>query len=167
MAPKCAACSHEDHDEIDRLLIEGEPYRAIARRFGMSPTSVMRHRQAHVSAALIPVVVGTAEAPSGATLDRLERVMRYVEELLLSARQEQKPTQLLAAIKEARMTLETIAKVRGEMASGGPTVQVVNIATSVEWQQVQSAMMTALGPFPDARQAVAAQLLALDAGEPS
>lgn len=165
MAPKCSVCTHEFAEEIDRLLVGGEPYRAIAKRYGMSSTSVMRHRQAHVSEALTPVVVGVESSvgPVVATLDRLERLVAETERVLLTARQESKPAQVLAAVKEARQCVEVIAKVRGELASG-PTVQVVNLQTAPEWLAIRGALINALAPFPEAERAVVRAIEAVEAG---
>jgi hypothetical protein len=59
----------------------------------------------------------------------------------------------LQAVREARATLESIAKITGEL-NEKPTV-TINLAASPEWLQLQGLILAALMPFPDARLAVA------------
>jgi hypothetical protein len=55
------------------------------------------------------------------------------------------------------MTLETIAKITGEL-NERPVVNVLNVAASPEWIELRSRILAALEPHPDARLAVAAAL---------
>jgi hypothetical protein len=119
-----------------------------------------RHRKDHVSGALVPVVV---EGSPVATLDRIEGLIFEAQRVLRNAQAEEHSKDALAAIGQLTKLVELIAKVRGEMTSG-VQVAVVNVVASAEWQGIQAAMIDALAPFPEARQAVASRLLALDAG---
>jgi hypothetical protein len=66
----------------------------------------------------------------------------------------------LGAIREARGNLELLAKLLGELDE----LPVTNILVSAEWVSVRTAMMEALGPYPQARVAVAERLSELEAG---
>mgnify|MGYP001275838975 CR=1 FL=1 len=48
MSRPCSICTHSDRLEIDRLLLQGTSYRDIADRFGLSKTSVFRHKESHI-----------------------------------------------------------------------------------------------------------------------
>jgi len=48
MSRPCSICSHSERLEIDRLLLQGTSYRDIADRFGLSKTSVFRHKESHI-----------------------------------------------------------------------------------------------------------------------
>lgn len=159
----CTICAHDERAAMEDSLLAGESYSHIARVFGVGPSALKRHRHGHISDVLVPVVVA-GDSQGLPTLDRIERVVVVLEQLLRDGRSEDKPSQVLAAAKELRQTIELIAKVRGELQSGGPTVQVVNISASTEWQAIQAAMLDVLGLYPEARQAVADRLLTLDAG---
>lgn len=65
----------------------------------------------------------------------------------------------LAAIREARGTLETLVRLEPPPAPEG-----VDIAASEEWTRVRTALIAALTPYPEARLAVAEALAALGAG---
>lgn len=182
MAPPCATCSHIDLTDIDRALRGGHPAAVVAAKYGLTASSVQRHRLRHVSAALVPVVVspgGAAAEPmsaadsvlgdvigddetGGSVLDRLERTAAYVQRQLLSGAIAGKPSQVIAASREMRGLLEVIGRATGELGNDkAPTVAVLNVSTSAEWQRLQATMMLALMPFPEARTAVAKALLEL------
>ena len=60
----------------------------------------------------------------------------------------------LGAIREARGCVELLGKLAGELQDGA----TVNVFISAEWQTVQTAILDALAPHPDARIAVAMAL---------
>ena len=64
----------------------------------------------------------------------------------------------LAAVREARGNLELIGKLLGELDER----PAVNLLVSTEWMAARAALLSALGPYPDARAAVAGRLLALE-----
>jgi hypothetical protein len=66
----------------------------------------------------------------------------------------------LSAIREARSNLELLAKLLGKLDER----PVTNVLVSAEWVSVRTAMMEALGPYPQAQMAEAERLLELEAG---
>src|SRR3954453_21307670 len=67
-------------------------------------------------------------------------------------------------VRETRGCLELLAKLLGELDERPQ----VNLLLAPEWRTVRGALLAALAGFPEARAAVARQLLALEAGdEPS
>ena len=44
MSRKCPTCQHVKRAEIDRRLAAGEPDNPIAKDYGISPSSLHRHR---------------------------------------------------------------------------------------------------------------------------
>src|SRR5438128_1584922 len=49
----CETCRHRERKNIDLALIGGESSRSVAARFGLSPSSVKRHRAGCVPATLV------------------------------------------------------------------------------------------------------------------
>ncbi len=159
----CTVCSHEDRDAVDEAVVLGSvSIREIARRFGLSHDAVSRHK-AHISAALSRLVAEREEAGPASALQRLEELYAKADQVLTAATAEGKASLSLAAIRELRSIVETLAKITGELDER-PTVQVLNVATSPEWVAVRSALMAALHPYPEAAQAVANSLTQLEAG---
>ncbi|MDQ3043664.1 MAG: hypothetical protein M3R06_00735 [Chloroflexota bacterium] len=81
--------------------------------------------------------------------------------LLLQAERAGDIRTALQGIREVRSTLELWAEVQGEL-DRRPTLNL--LAVSPEWLQVRATLMTALIPWPEAKRAVVAGLVALDAG---
>jgi hypothetical protein len=79
--------------------------------------------------------------------------------ILHEARQAGDPGTALKAVDRLLRQIELQAKLLGELDER-PTV---NILVSGEWVSIRTALLAALGPYPDARTAVAQQLLALEA----
>ncbi len=43
MSNRCTICTHDSREEIDRALLAGVPYRTLAARYALSPSSLCRH----------------------------------------------------------------------------------------------------------------------------
>ena len=52
-AGTCRLCNHEQRAEIDGTHVAGASVRALAKRFGVSPTTIQKHVSQHIAAALI------------------------------------------------------------------------------------------------------------------
>ena len=48
MGRRCTVCTHLDRDQIDEALAVGGKYRAVSKRFSISPAAVGRHAAAHL-----------------------------------------------------------------------------------------------------------------------
>jgi len=166
MARPCTVCAHEEREAIDSCLVGGVPYRTISKRHeGVSPSSLSRHR-AHVTAAIIPLGSGTetgTRADGGTLLAQLRGLYSRVEGILSRAEADGRPSTALAAIKEARAILETVARVTGELDER-PVTNVINLHTDEEFVAVQRRLLAALAPYPQARIAAAEALAAPEAG---
>jgi hypothetical protein len=46
-------CDHQERHGIDETLVTGAPYRSVAKRFGLSESSVYRHKTEHLPAHLL------------------------------------------------------------------------------------------------------------------
>lgn len=158
--PRCTICHHDQHQEIDAALASGNSMASVSRRFEVSPDAVRRHRIKHLSAALKTVAAERETAGARTALDRLEALHDRAERVLAAAEAEGKASLSLQAIRELRSTVELIARLTGELDER-PTVQVLNVTASAEWDALRGVVLSALRPFPDAGRAVA---LALEAG---
>jgi hypothetical protein len=79
-------------------------------------------------------------------------------QILNEARQAGNSELVLKAVDRVLRQVELQAKLLGEL-DDRPTV---NVLLAPEWLSVRAALLAALGPYPEARAAVAAQLLALE-----
>jgi len=149
---------HEEREAIDRALVEGKPYRDIARRHATSKDALMRHHHAHVSPALTRVVQRREERGAETALNRLEdlyeRAKRVLDETDSAGLQ-------LGAIRELRAIVEALAKITGELRPESSAV-TVNILQSPEIQRYIVVIREVLADQPD-RLALIAQRLELPA----
>lgn len=138
---------------MDALLLEKRPIRELAVRWGISADSFRNHSKKHLGEALVAFRKANAEDEHRSALSRLEELYERTNALLAQAEHSGTMGASLQAVREARATLESIAKITGEL-NEKPTV-TINLAASPEWLQLQGLILAALMPFPDARLAVA------------
>lgn len=158
MPRKCSICTHDKRDEIDLALTSSDSYRIIADRFGVSVTSLQRHKN-HLSNTLVKATAIEDEIRA----DNLLQQVKYIQKKALSILSLAESTGDLRiacmAIRETRGTLELLAKVTGEMDDRPQ----VNIHLAPEWMTLRTCILGALDPFPEAQDAL---LRALSEVEP-
>ena len=153
MPPKCSICHHPEHEAIDAALVGGTSLRDIACQFAVGRMALQRH-QSH-----IPTSVARAhEAGEVAEADRLLSIVRdLLQAAIGTITQAEHADELrtkLAAIREARETAKLLLEVNGKLQ----TAPTFNIIMAPEWVEVRTVVLQALGPYPDARLAVAGAL---------
>ena len=157
MGRHCTICEHPERGAIDADVVAGNTsLNKIARRYGVSPDALRRHRVRHLSPALAAMREAEEAEREAALQQRIERLIERTERLLRAAEEDGRAQAALAAVRELRSLLELLGKATGELREQ-PTV-VVNLQSSEEWLQLRSALLGALAPYPDARVAAAAVL---------
>jgi hypothetical protein len=153
MGRTCTICNHKDHESINSALIGSESLRTIADRWSVSKTSLLRHKADHLPATLVEAVAAAAVAEGDNLMDRLRQLSRETTSILAEARTAGSKDNNLAlkAIGRAERQLELMRRLLGEYQAGGS----VNLEESPEWQELRTAILLALEPFPEARLAVA------------
>ena len=180
--PKCTICSHRDRVEIERLILQGESERAIAKRFNVSHSAVGRHKKNHLAAQM-----AKATAESLRTAEELLREIRIrnnqfeaykqILEKLLEAVQEAiaEPIQEVEDAKgrkrlifPGKMIIDTIAELRKLLAGQERYLELearvlklieedeitLDIFKLPEWFEIRERLFQCLKPFPEARRAV-------------
>lgn len=163
MGRACSVCTHDDRDRIDEALVSGSPLRSIAAQFSVSVSALSRHRAEHVSAALQAVAADRERDRAVSLVERIEDLIDRTERILAAAEESGKVAQALQAVGQLRGLLETYGKASGELKPDG-LIQVLNVQTSPEWLAIRQALLGALGPYPEARVAVAGALAELEVG---
>lgn len=166
MGRPCSICRHPQRPAIDAALSGGDAFRTVAERFGTSPTALFRHKAEHLPQAL---VTAQAVAEQAHAVDEAKQALDVVRQLRLingatlailrEARETQAHDLALRAIARVERQIELQARLLGEL-SDAPTV---NILVAPEWLGVRAAVLAALAPYPEARAAVAATLVAASA----
>jgi hypothetical protein len=159
VARSCTVCSHPERDAIDTALVSGESTGKLAGRYRtIDERAIRRHRSNHLSVKLAKA----QEAEEIANADDLLAQVRSLHERTLAILEASESTgklgTALGAIREARSNLELLAKLLGEL-NDSPTV---NVLISPQWIEIRTVLLEVLTASPEARSAVAGQLLKLD-----
>src|SRR5688500_16691037 len=112
MPRACAICQHDERRAIDKTLVSGTPYPAIAAKYGVSPDNVRRHR-AHLPLRLVKAAEAAEVADADALLAHLQSLQRRTLSVLDQAEAEGKLPVALMAIAQARANLEVLGKLLG------------------------------------------------------
>lgn len=182
MPRRCTICDHPQRQAIEKALISGQPYRALARAWKVTPSALVRHYQRHLSALLTQAQQDTeATAEAGSTMDsdvvrhqqaieqnnalhaidvihQLKAINAACLEVLGQARKDSQPTILLRAVDRIYRQIELQARLLGEIQDE----QQVNVSILPEWAGIRQRILAALEPFPEARLAVAEALRHVD-----
>ncbi len=158
----CTICSHPKRDEFDKALaLKTRSASDIARELNLAPSSVTRHAQNHLLPVLQELIKDDDELGAVSVLAEIKTLYRRMKSQLERAERSDNWQAIRAFNAEARQSLELLAKLIGELNEAPQ----INILMMQEWQDIRGALLTALGPFPAAREAVADALEALAEGE--
>lgn len=127
MSRQCKVCSSASRRRIDRLLLEGQSFSAIGRRFGLSDDSVGRHFRVHVEKALQKHAAADRESLQRGA--RLQEQLQYIADQAAAIfEQAQSAGNLgvaLKALAELRESAKLAAIAAGEMSDGSrPQINV-------------------------------------------
>src|SRR5215218_3592270 len=152
MSRVCTVCSHEDRFEIDAVLVDrSASYRDIAKRFGLSKTAISRHVSGgHISELVALAADAERSAQADTLLDRIENLQARTLAILEASEETHEHGTALSAIREARRNLELIGEVTKEL-NRTPTL---NLHLNAEWIELRTAIVVALDPHPEAKDAV-------------
>ena len=169
----CHTCHHLKRPEIDRRLATGEPLARVAPDYGLTTSSLYRHRTnclklassnaiakeaARGTAAL--ALLPTKESLSGAYFelrDRIDQVARQAE-------QQGSLKVALAGLNSIRQTLDSLARLAGH--DGADVNVAVQASVQVDVSQIVERVIGCFDREPEIKARIAQALLTLD-GEPS
>lgn len=158
MPRSCTICAHPEKAAIDRAIVGGASNRSAASLYDVSEAAVRRHGANHLPAKLVKAQEVEDVVEADDLLAEVRGLQARALSILSKAEKAGELRTALGAIREARGNLELLAKLLGEL-NDSPTV---NITISAEWIQVRTVLLAALAPYPDARSAVAGELLKLE-----
>jgi hypothetical protein len=110
--PECRICGHERRDLLELGLINKVPVRVLSKRFGVPKSSLHRHRQLHLSPALVAALVAGQKGLDPVELARLHKV---------------ESESLLASLAKTRARLELLSSAAFEEGAIGAATHVENV----------------------------------------
>ena len=159
MPQACTVCTHAERRTIDKELVTGYLVnRRIATQRTLSEAAVRRHAANHLPAALLAAAEAEDVRHALDILAQLKAINAASVAILAEARRMGDPDTALKAVDRIQRQIELQAKLLGELDDRPQ----INVLISGEWLAVRSALLEALQPFPDARSAVSARLVALE-----
>ncbi len=135
----CTTCSHPQRKSIDARIVDKEPYRNIAKRFGINHVSLTRHGRNHVQ----PFINDIEQQANAAVL---VRVMAYRDEVNLPLPEKSKhienklwadydaiddPVQRMAIVREINKQQKEQAMLAGDYTS--PKENPTTAAVFAKW----------------------------------
>src|SRR5215211_1104587 len=150
MTRVCTICSHDERDAIEDAFIAGTPKRRIASHHGVSERAVRYHMREHLPALLALARDAERSARADSLLDRIEALHSRTMAILEAVEGTDEHGTALASIREARRNLELIGEVTKEL-DRTPTF---NLHLNPEWLEIRTAIVVALDPHPEAKDAV-------------
>jgi hypothetical protein len=123
MGMTCKICTHPERVAIDRAIVEQRSLRDISGQYGISRSSVDRHKS-HIPKELAKAKKAETVAESGALLSRVEKLMGQADRIYEGAMKSAEWSGAAAAAREMRGCLELLGKIGGELSSGGTKVAI-------------------------------------------
>ena len=168
----CQICKHPERARIELMRAAGISLSTIAEKCGVERNAVNRHWHSHVSEQMkASYLAGPMQLEQLAqkAADQGSSVLRVVLFHHLSTATEHGDTNQAANVA-GRLThlLETIARISGELGSlARSTINIttnnsITLTSHPQFLKLQSSLLQALAPFPEARAAVVGALRDLD-----
>ena len=152
MPRTCTICRHPNRTEIDSALIGSGPLRTVADHYGLSKTSLIRHRAKCLPMHLLRAKDDSDLQSASALVKELRELARKTGEVLTRAMSEKNGDLALKAIARLERQLELKARLLGELEERGTSVQ------HIEVHYVDKAVILSAAPRPLATSPARAQL---------
>jgi hypothetical protein len=150
MAKKCSVCTHADAREINKQLVSGVPLKSLSKVYELSTTALHRHKQEHLPTQLAKSQGAKEAANATDIMTRVADLDAKAADVYARAIKAKNLSAAIGAVRELRGITELYARVTGELQAQN----VTNIVIAPEWVSLRNAILVALGPYPEARQAV-------------
>jgi carbon monoxide dehydrogenase subunit G len=168
----CKTCEHLKRPEIDRRLAAGEPSTRIAHDYGLTCSSVHRHRKnclklgssnqmrkdmARGSAAV--ALLPSKESLASAYAD----LQAKIDEIVTQAQQQGSLNIAISGLNSIRQTLDSLARLAGHLQPAGTQVNVaVQTNVNVGAMQIAERLIQEFDHEPELKARIARALLEED-----
>lgn len=160
-AGKCVTCAHAQLVAIDADLVAEVPYRQLAKRYGISTRSLLRHKNAHLGREVVALERGVVVPAGESGVARMEALYVGLYDRWVAAIEAKQTGMLLQLSRELRPVIELKAKLTGELDEK-PQNLTVNLLANDQFMEAIKAIIETLAPYPEARQALVGRLRVLN-----
>jgi hypothetical protein len=165
----CRTCQHLKRPEIDRPLAAGEPLTRVAQDYGLTSSSLYRHRTNCLKLASSNAIVKDAargsaamallpskETLSGAYFELRDRI----DQIARQAEQQGSLKVALAGLNSIRQTLDSLARLAGH--DGADVNVAVQTNVNVDVSQIVERLIARFDHEPETKARIAQALLEID-----
>jgi hypothetical protein len=165
----CRTCQHLKRPEIDRRLAAGEPLTRVAQDYGLTSSSLYRHRTNCLKLASSNAIVKDAARgsaamallPSKETLSSAYFELRdRIDQIARQAEQQGSLKVALAGLNSIRQTLDSLARLAGH--DGADVNVAVQANVHVDVSQIVERLITRFDHEPETKARIAQALLEID-----
>ena len=169
MARSCSTCEHIKRAEIDRRLAGGEPSTQLAQAYGLSASSVRRHRanclklgsSNEIKKDAARGTAAVALLPSKETLsDAYADLRAKIDEIVAQAQQQGSLNVAISGLNSIRQTLDSLARLAGHLQPASTQVNVNAVTTvNVGVVQIAERLIQAFDHKPELKAQIAQVLM--------
>jgi hypothetical protein len=156
MARTCTICEDPRRDEFDRHAILGDPIAKIAQEFALSYDALYRHVKADHHIRDVTTIPTTSElATSGDILREITEHHKEAVRLKDLAEDNGDLKTAMLGLDKALKCLELVAKIQGQIQEQSISIYQQNVLiNNPEWIELRTMIISALEPYPEAKEAV-------------
>ena len=152
MAKTCSICRSKHSEAVTLELLRETPVREIGDKYGFASSTVQRHKQ-HTKQ--LPEIVQQQDVVEVKTALLQMRELERRADMIYQQAAEADPKLALQCLKEMRGIARTYAEITGELSKQATvTHQHLHMHQAPEWVSLRGQMLSALQPYPDAREAL-------------
>lgn len=155
IAKECPVCRHPDRLRVDREVIQGGNFTAIAASIGVTTSHLFRHRK-HASEALTRLAADRDTGIATTLVSEMRQVQRQSWTLLHKMSKEGDHRGAVLAVRECREVLESIdgmlTRAAEALNNGGMAIHVVDVGTGSYCPECPHCTRLALPEHVDANQ---------------
>ena len=144
---KCTVCQHPEVDAINAKLVSGLAVRPLAKEYDLGHMAMQRHRANHLPRELVKAQALQEVEYADMLLERVEGLYSKALEIMQRAEDDKKYQPAVSALKEARSSLELIARLVGELKTGTQ----INIVYNQQWVDLRQQIYNALEGHPEVK----------------
>src|SRR5271156_1766189 len=119
----CLVCLHKERKDIDKMLVAGDTTREIMDRYGVSQSTLHRHKP-HVTRAIVKAEEKRDVSVGESLLNDMERIRFKLWRLCEQAEQQRDGAAPIVVLRELRATIESLDE-RFSRLKGAATREVV------------------------------------------
>lgn len=137
MSRTCTVCRSKHRQEIEAALLAMEPYRHIAARMDLAPSSLVRHRRAHLPPQLAKAAELEEAHEAADLLAEVRAIHARTLGLIERAEKGEEWAEVRLLLRELRANVDLLARVRGVMAQapvGGTVINALSITYVRDWR---------------------------------